>query len=151
MNASYHRTIGMRPDDVNDQNVAVIFERLYPPLAPWPDETKFKVNDPVRIAFTRETFKKSYLVNYSNAIYRIDKIIWRHPVVYKLRSAETGEKVPGTFYSEELVKIDESIANVYRIEKVWNRRVFQGRRQLLVSWQNIHGRTWLDESQLIIK
>ena len=64
-NASFHRSIGMAPDDVNDRNASEVWERLY-------DDKKkrqkvkrkkaaLKVGDKVRLNEKHRPFKKGYL------------------------------------------------------------------------------------------
>ncbi len=58
-NNSYHRTIGMAPNEVNEQNEDEVARRMYPPkMKPvW----KFRVRDTVRISRYKNRFAKGYL------------------------------------------------------------------------------------------
>ena len=60
-NHSRHRSIGMRPSDVNLKNESVVWERLYGDEANKLFKYKFSVGDQVRISKARRMFKKGYL------------------------------------------------------------------------------------------
>ena len=59
-NHSRHRSIGMRPFDVNVENESVVWERLYGNEASKRTKYKFRVGDQVRISKARRMFKKGY-------------------------------------------------------------------------------------------
>jgi hypothetical protein len=60
-NHSRHRSIGMRPVDVNETNESIVWQKLYGEEPEKPVRFKFDIGDQVRINKTRRTFKKGYL------------------------------------------------------------------------------------------
>ena len=59
---SRHRSIGMKPADVNPENESVVWQRLYGDEPSKPNKYKFNVSDQVRISKARRTFKVTYPV-----------------------------------------------------------------------------------------
>ena len=57
-NHSRHRSIGMRPVDVNETNESIVWQKLYGEEPEKPVRFKFDIGDQVRINKTRRTFKK---------------------------------------------------------------------------------------------
>ena len=74
-NHSRHRSIGMRPSDVNLKNESVVWERLYDDEANKLFKYKFSVGYQVRISKARQTFKKGYLPNWTEEVFMITKWI----------------------------------------------------------------------------
>ena len=62
-NHSRHRSIGMRPVDVNEANEGTVWQNLYGNKSTRSTKYKFNIGDQVRISKTRRTFKKGYLPN----------------------------------------------------------------------------------------
>jgi len=91
---------------------------------------KFKVGDKVRISRTKALFEKGYLPNWSEELYIIQKVRQTIPITYKLTDL-LGEKIEGSFYTEELQK---SVQEVYRVEKVIRKKKIKGIEYALVKW-----------------
>ena len=73
-NHSVHRTIGMRPIDVNEKNYDEVFSNLY---GKWTGKVvipKFKIGDKVRVNKYKSTFEKEYEMTFHNDIYTIYKV-----------------------------------------------------------------------------
>ena len=101
LNNSYHRSIGMTPNEVNFENRREVFRSLYGSSAP-PIECKFKLGDRVRIPITKEIFDKGYTPNWSKDIYTIvDKRSDGEVCYYQLK-ADSGEILDKRFYEQEL-------------------------------------------------
>jgi hypothetical protein len=65
-NNSTHRTIGMKPVDVNEENKDEVWTRVYGyPLDSFP-KPKFKVGDHVKVEVKHKTFEKGYEPNFDN-------------------------------------------------------------------------------------
>ena len=67
-NNKYHRTIKIKPVDVED-NTYIDSMELYPIKDP-----KFKVGDHLRISKCRNTFTKGYKLNWSEEVFIIKKL-----------------------------------------------------------------------------
>ena len=68
-----------------------------------------KIGDTVRISkYKRKTFDKGYTPNWTEEVFIIDEIRPTTPITYCIKDLN-GEDVKGTFYTEELQKIDQTI------------------------------------------
>ncbi|CAB4025256.1 Hypothetical predicted protein [Paramuricea clavata] len=99
-NHSKHRTIDMKPADVNETNKDKVWTQLYGyPLSHFP-EPKFKVGDRVRDQIYRDTFVKGYTPNYTDDVYVVSEVFRGDPNMYKLTDPD--REIQGRFYEHEL-------------------------------------------------
>ena len=124
-----HRTIGMKPVDVNHKNLKTLLDRIrsqkyYKYIK---DKPKFKVNDVVRISKLKHIFEKGYTPNWGTELLTIRKVFSSEPYTYYLKDYKN-EEIAGAFYEEELQKCRYS--DVYLIEKIIKK---QGDK-LFVKW-----------------
>lgn len=98
-----HRTIGMRPAEVNKDNEEEILIRLNKLNKYNRQKPKFKVGDRVRIYAYKQKFANKYKNNWTKEIFKIDKIFYTNPITYSIR-AQDNEEIFGKFYSRELLK-----------------------------------------------
>jgi hypothetical protein len=116
-NKTHHRSIGMSPEEVNEQNSADVAARLYPPK-PKKFVYKLNVGDHVRLSMARRVFHKSFRGSWSEEIF---KVVDRHPTVpvtYSIADLN-GELIKGRIYEPELqyvVKPEEG--DYYVVEKI---------------------------------
>ena len=130
-NNSYHRTIGMSPNQVNKDNEKEIAERMYPPKPKlvW----KFNVGDNVRISKYKHVFEKGYLPNWTEEIFVIAERFPTYPVTYGIVDL-SGDSIKGKFYEPELqlvIKTDDK----YIVEKVLKTRKRAGRLEYFIKWR----------------
>ena len=97
-NHSFHRTIGMRPINVNEKTYDEVFENLYGKWTGKVSPPKFQIGDKVRVSRYKSTFAKGYEMTFHNEIYTIYKVYRGSPTVYKLIDEEDGETIFGRFY-----------------------------------------------------
>lgn len=131
-NTTKHRTIKMRPIDVNKKNESILLRTVYRTnqtlnVEKMNKKTKFKVGDYVRISKYKSIFEKGYTPNWSTEIFQIFKIIPTEPITYHL-SDLNGVRIKGCFYVFELQKTKNS--DVYLIEKSIRRKG----NKVLVKW-----------------
>ena len=113
-NNRYHRTIKMKPIDVNKTNEKYIKNNFYTY-----DVTnkipKFKINDLVRISLKRrQLFDKPYgNIKWSVELFKINK---SNVITYQLKDMD-GEIIKGIFYERELSKTKNTTGE-YIIEKI---------------------------------
>ncbi|CAB3992283.1 integrase core domain-containing [Paramuricea clavata] len=89
-NNSTHRTIGMKPADVNEENKDEVWTRIYGyPLSSFPNP-KFKVGDHVRVEIKHKTFEKGYEPNFDNEVYVVTAVFRGDPNMYSLKDPEDG-------------------------------------------------------------
>ena len=101
LNNSYHRSIGMAPNQVNFENRREVFRKLYGSSAP-PIECKFKLGDRVRIPIIKEIFDKGYAPNWSEEIYTVVDKRSDGEVCYYQVKADNGDILERRFYEQEL-------------------------------------------------
>lgn len=141
-NTRGHRTLeGLTPNEAdlpaNENRVIAIFRKRYQEAAKHrKTNLPFKVGDLVRIKTDPKKISSSsraYAEQFKGEYFRIIRINRTLPIaLYYLRSTDTGENIEGGFYANELQKLQ---GEMYKIERVLNRRTRNGRRELLVKWK----------------
>ncbi|CAB4033161.1 uncharacterized transposon-derived [Paramuricea clavata] len=132
-NHSRHRSIGMRPVDVNEDNESIVWQKLYGEESDKSVRFKFNIGDQVRISKARRTFKKGYLPNWTEEVFTITKRVLRRPPVYKIADFDD-EELKGTFYEQELQRVNKSDSDFYRVEEVLRSRMRNKRKEYFVKW-----------------
>ena len=127
-NHSKHRTIMMKPADVNQSNKDQVWVTLYGYIQGDFPIPKFKVDDTVRVSKYKNIFDKGYESNFTEEIFKIAKVFRGDPNMYELVDVDD-EPIIGKFYEEELSAINKT-DDVYRVEKFLRRR----KGQALVKW-----------------
>ena len=133
-NNTVHRSIKMKPTDVNELNEKQVWETLYEKKKIIRSKVKFRfqVGDKVRINKTRMTFEKSYLPGWSEEIFQITSRQASQPSTYRIKDLND-EEIQGRFYESELQKVNKK-DNIYRIEKILHKRKRKGVTEVLVRW-----------------
>ena len=100
-NNTPHRSIGMAPIDVSDENAKEVFKSLYPDihLAVKP---RLAVGNIVRLLETKTLFNKGYTRNWTEELYRIRKVKSSAGRVWYKVADLSGNKVPGIKYYWQL-------------------------------------------------
>lgn len=142
-NNTKHRTIGMKPKDVKQKHVKLLLKRINKAQRP-KNKPKFQLGDNVRISKTKRVFKKGYLPNWTNEVFKIYAIKPTRPVTYILQDHK-GELIKGGFYNEEISK--SKTDNVYLVEKIIRRK---GPR-VLVRWKGFDSKSdsWINAKDLV--
>src|SRR5699024_3306391 len=91
-NNSYHRTIKMKPSQVNRSNEKSILKSAYTYIKIAHKKNKFDVGDHVRISKYRGIFDKGYTPNWSNEIFIVREVKLTNPTTYLLKD-EKGENI----------------------------------------------------------
>lgn len=129
-NNKYHRTIGMKPVDVNKRNEKLVSDRIkeqtYPAKDKKPPKT-FQLGDRVRISKFKNIFSKGYLPNWTNEVFEIHRVQPTTPETYILKDSR-GEILQGGFYGHEMLK--SRTGNVYLIQKILKRK----KDKVLIRW-----------------
>jgi hypothetical protein len=101
--------------------------------------SKLKVGDEVRISKYKNAFRKGYLANWSEEIFKITYVDQRFtPPMYAIED-EKGNAIIGKFYSQELQKVSNP-DKTYPIERILKR---QGKR-FLVKFIGYPDTYWVD-------
>ncbi len=103
-NNSYHRTIKMTPNQVNNDNEKKIRKIMYYSDNTESSKINYMIGDLVRISKLKGSFEKGYTRNWTREIFVIYKVLARNPIVFKIKDLN-GEVIEGVFYNEELQKI----------------------------------------------
>ena len=150
-NASFHRSIGMAPDDVNDRNASDVWERLYGDKKKKKKKKKkkaaLKVGDKVRLNKKHRPFKKGYLPGWTEEVFVVTKVRRDgNVVVYKI-SEWDDTPIKGTFYEEDLQKVTTSDDDLFRIDSVVKRR----KDSVLVRWKGWPSKfdSWINKKDLV--
>ena len=152
-NNTVHSSIKMAPADVTPDKVLQVWHTLYDKkkfVNPTFSKHVFNVGDTVRITRAKGHFAKGYEQNWTTEIFRVKRVLRRHPVVYVLEDLN-GEALDGTFYNEELQRV--SLPDQYDILKILDTRGKGRSKKLLVRWKGYPPSfdSWIPASQLKIK
>ena len=167
-NRTPHSSLGgLAPNQITPQNeVDLMLHQYYPerkgtkrnksltkvPKRPSANKRYFKlaIGDSVRIAFTKKTFSRDYMENFTTEIFTVVKRFLRHSIPrYKLKDS-TVEPIIGTFYETELQKVSDPENIIWRINKVIRKRTRHSVKEVLVSWQGFDKKfdSWIPASSL---
>lgn len=143
-NNTVHRTIGMKPKDVNEFNEKEVLKRIIKGRKMIKTKQKFAVGDYVRISRATKEFNKGYWPRWSNEIYTVEKVQPTTPITYTIKDYR-GDVLKGGFYQEELNKTNHP--DSYLIEKVVRRKG----DKLLVRWLGFDKShdSWINKKELL--
>ena len=129
-NNRYHRTIKMKPIDVNKSNEKHIKNTVYN-YDITNKKPKYKINDLVRISLKRrELFDKpTGNIKWSEELFKIYKINESNVITYQLKDMND-EIIKGIFYEKEL-QLTKNTTGEYIIEKILKTKG----NQMYVKWR----------------
>ena len=145
-NASFHRSIGMAPQEVNDDNAREVWERLYGTKKK-KKKAAFKVGDQVRLNKKHRPFKKGYLPGWTEEVFLVSKVrLDGNVVVYKV-SEWDDTPIKGTFYEEDLQKVTTADDDLFRIDSIVKRK----KDTVLVRWKGWPSKydSWINKKDLV--
>ena len=148
-NNSYHRSIKMKPVDVNLLNAQAVWKTLYGKEKTKSIRYKFKVGEQVHISKFKCTFRKGYLPNWTEEVITIAQKIPRSPPVYRIKEYD-GTLIKGTFYEKELQKITQKNTDLFRIERIIKSRGRGKNKEYLINWRGWPSKynSWVPASNL---
>lgn len=120
-NNTKHRTIKMKPNDVNARNEKKLLDTVYNHKWHITHKTKpqFKLHDPVRLSKYKHVFEKGYTPNWTTEIFKIDKVMYTNPITYRLTDLKD-QQIKGTVYEAELQLVKQP--DLYLVEKIIRKR-----------------------------
>ena len=105
-NNTKHRTILMKPKDVNKGNEDEVWTTLYGYEYGELKLPKFKVGDTVRVSKYKSIVTKGYEANFTEEVFKVSKVIRGDPNVYEIEDHE-GEPIVGKFHKQELSGVNK--------------------------------------------
>ena len=152
-NNTIHRSTGMKPFAMKKSDEPSVWRRLYGNGEPPKERHEMNASegDTVRITKWKGDFEKGYEPNWTEEEFRITKKSSKQlpQPVYKIEDL-AGEPIVGSFYREQLQKIQPS--DDYIVEKILNRRTDPKtrRKEILVKWEGWPEKfnCWIPEENL---
>lgn len=145
-NNTKHRTIRMKPNDVNENNEQYLLNTVYNRIVS-PQrikKIKFKLGHLVRISKYKHMFEKGFTPNWTTEVFKINKIQFTNPPTYLLVDLN-GNEIKGGFYAEELRRTEHP--QLYLVERIIKRNG----KQIYVKWlgfDHTHN-SWINEDDFI--
>ena len=129
-NTTYHRSIGMKPLEVKPSNELKVWKRLYKTTRQRVKPPKLRKGDKVRLNKKHRPFKKEYLPGWTEEVFLVTKVR-RLPIPSYKVSEWDGTPIKGTFYEQDLQKVQADDDSLFRVEKILKRK----KGQVLVRWK----------------
>lgn len=142
-NNTKHRTVKMKPVDINFRNEELILNSVYNRIKKF-TPGRFKKGDYVRISKEKGIFSKGYLPNWSTEIFKIENVKMTYPVTYEL-SDLNNNIIRGNFYEQEIQKTN--FINTYLVEKILKKR----KNEIFVKWLGFDSthNSWINTNDLV--
>ena len=138
-NNSYHRSIKMTPNQVNDQNVGVVFKNLFgfknkrEFLLSQKKKPNLPIDGNVRKKYNLKVLERGYYPLWTDQVFEIDKASSGGVKPYYRLRDHRGNVDKKRYYPEEIQLVKK---NLFRIEKVLKQRNYNGKKQFYVMWLN---------------
>ena len=144
-NNSFHRSIGMAPNNVNLENRQLVYNKLFPEGKPKKTRVSntFKPNETVRIPHKFNPMDKGYFPNWHDKVYTVEsENNNRGHRMFNVKD-ELGNIDKNSFYKDELQPVSNPIYRIERVLKTSGNRAF-------VKWLNHDNRfnSWIPLSEI---
>lgn len=154
-NNSFHRTIKMTPNEVDESKIKQVYRNTYCDENAFSSSVserkpKLKVDDYVRLVKQKGTFEKGYETNFTEEVFKIKKVIKHKIPVYEVVDL-ADEIIEGTFYEPELQKISFNPDTAFKIDKIVRTKGKGPSKQMLVKWKGYPDKfnSWVFENDLV--
>ena len=150
-NASFHRSIGRAPRDVDQSNAEQVWDTLYVDKKKKKKKKKnrdaLNVGDRVRLNAKHRTFQKGYLPGWTEEVFLITRANLDGNVPTFRISEWDDTPIKGTFYAQDLQKVTVTDDDLFRIDSVVRRK----KDKLLVRWKGWPSKydSWIDKKDLV--
>lgn len=132
-NNSVHRSIGMVPSNVTKKVAKTLWWKQYKPRRPLTNKAyQFRVGNRVRISFLKTVFAREYHQRWTGELFIVTHRYRVQGIPHYNLKDYAGEEIKGSFYTEELQKVD--VDPTFKVEKILKRRTRKGRKEVLVKW-----------------
>ncbi|XP_068684361.1 uncharacterized protein [Montipora foliosa] len=116
-----HRSIGMAPRDVTDDNERVVWTKLYGKRLKRRPLPKLNVGDRVRLSKKHRPFKKGYLPGWTEEVFIVRRMVRGPVVTYHLEEWD-GMPLEGSFYEQDVQKVTVPDDALFGVEEILQRR-----------------------------
>lgn len=135
----------MSPADVNEENEAKVWDYMYNTYNKSSNRTyqqyksqsrfKYKVGDLVRLAYNKYTFQRDYQQKWTSEIFKItERSLDQGLPIYKVADF-LDENIAGSFYEQEIQRVNKSQNALWIVEKILKRRKRSGIEEYLVKYE----------------
>lgn len=145
-NNSKHRSIKMKPVEVNKNNRFKVWMNLYSQDFKT-SRPKLTTGDTVRITKAKRTFEKGYETKWSEEVFEVKDVL-PYPIPLYVLKDINGEIIDGTFYEQELQKVVIDPNKVYKIDKILATKGKGVSKRYLVKWKGWPSQSWIPASDL---
>ena len=149
-NNSYHRSIGMAPAQVSEDNILQVYNTLYANknLGAAKRKPRFKIGETVRISKSKGTFERKFETGWTREIFRIKQVIPHAEIVYVVEDLN-GTEITGTFYESELQAV--KLPDTFQIDEILKTRRRSGSKEYLVRWLGYGDafNSWVPEKDIV--
>ena len=157
-NSTPHSSLpyNLSPNQVTKSNEAEVADFLYNEIWNIPSQQKasfsykFQIGDIVRLSYAKYTFQRDYQQKWIGELFKIvERRMVENIQIYKSVDF-MNDPVLGTFYWNELLKVQKSKDSLWLIEKVIKTRKVSGKKQYLVKFQDWPSKfnSWDDEPSI---
>lgn len=145
-NNTFHSSIKKAPIEVTKENEREVWFTLYGDIKK-ATPCLFQTGDTVRVSKHKLTFEKGYETNWSDEIFIVTECVRRNPSVYRIKDL-LDEPIQGTFYPQELQKVDTK--ETFVIEKILKKRKRKGRLEYYIKYRGYPAKfnQWISASNL---
>lgn len=143
-NNTIHRTIKMKPVDVNVSCEKRLLRTVYRNDIKIDRNPKFKVGDFVRISKYKNVFAKGYTPNWTTEVFKIRKVMYTEPYTYLLQD-DSGAEIIGGFYQHEIQKV--KYPDSFLVEKFIRRKG----NKVYVKWLGLDTKhnSWINKKDVL--
>ena len=159
-NNKFHTGIQKEPSQVDKEDEKRLWWQMYLPEEFYnPPEKrkrirsvqyKYEVGDHVKMAFTISKFTRRYDQRWSTEIFTISSRFNRYRIPLYTLKDQLGEKVAGTFYENELQRVDFDPNQDFKIERIIQYKGRRPNRSALIKWKGWPKKfnSWVKESEI---
>lgn len=151
-NNSYHRSIKMAPNDVNNGNAKQVFKNLYGvknkrELIRKMRKPNIPLDATVRKKYKLKYLDQGYYPNWTDEIFTVYKSIPGVKQPYYHLKDDKGNIIEKRFYPSEIQKVQP---HLYRIEKILAEKKIRGKKYYFVKWLNYNDseNTWIPATNI---
>jgi hypothetical protein len=140
-NATYHKGIGAIPKDITKSDERQLWWNMYLPPAAQKRKGKvvfaFQKGDKVRISVLKKAFRREYDQKWSGEVFIIRRRFVRDRLPMYQIEDYSGEALKGTFYQNELQRIQVPNSSLFIVEDIVQRKSING-----IPHVKVHFKDW---------